>query len=84
MPGLPACSPQGLAVTARRSGDSQDAELERLRRQYPRWRIRRGLTTGGCGQLPPRDHATERELIGAGDLDELAQRLAQAEERYDL
>jgi len=29
--------------------------------------------------MPPRDHPTQRELIAASDLDELAQRLAQAE-----
>jgi len=33
--------------------------------------------------MPPRDHPTQRELIAAGDLDELAQRLAQAEGPYD-
>ena len=53
-----------------------DAGLYRLTCQYPRWRIWHGHTTGGYWALPPRDHPTERGLIGAGDLDQLARRLA--------
>jgi hypothetical protein len=60
-----------------------DTGLDRLRRQYPRWRIWRGRTTGGYWALPPRDHPTERQLIGASNLDELARRIAQAEQRHD-
>ena len=63
--------------------NNQDAELERLRRQYPRWRIWRGHATGGYWALPPRDHPTLRELVSASDLDELARRLAQAGGCYD-
>ena len=46
--------------------------LDWLRRQYPRWRIWRGHTTGQYWALPPPDHPTQRELIGASDLDDLA------------
>jgi hypothetical protein len=70
-------------VTAGRRGDSQDAELEQLKRQYPRWRIWRGRATGDYWALPPRGHPTARELIGASDIGELARRLARAEERHD-
>ncbi len=66
------------------SGDYQDAELERLRRKYPRWRIWRGHASGDYWALPPRDHPTAHALIGATDIGELANRLAQAEERHDL
>jgi hypothetical protein len=34
--------------------------------------------------MPPRRHLTGGELISARDLDELAWRLAQAEEQHDL
>ena len=64
--------------------DSPDAVLDRLRRQYPRWRIWHGHTTGGYWALPPRDHPTEHGLIGSSDLDQLARRLAQAEHWHDL
>jgi hypothetical protein len=74
----------GARMTTSGSGaNHRDGELDRLRRQYPRWRIWRGRTTGGYWALPPRDHLTQRHLIGAGDLDELARRLAQAEQRHD-
>ena len=63
--------------------NNQDAELEWLRRQYPRWRIWRGRATGDYWAMPPRDHPTQRELIAARDTDELARRLARAEGRYD-
>ncbi|HEV2377864.1 MAG TPA: hypothetical protein VGS19_37585 [Streptosporangiaceae bacterium] len=56
--------------------------LDRLRRQYPRWRIWRGHATGGYWALPPRDHPAQYRLIGADDLDELAQRITQAEGRH--
>jgi len=62
--------------------DAPDAGLYRLRRQYPRWQIWRGHTTGGYWALPPRDHPTQRHLIGASTLDELARRIAQAEQQY--
>jgi hypothetical protein len=34
--------------------------------------------------MPPRGHPTRHELISARDLGELAQRLAETEEQYDL
>jgi hypothetical protein len=71
-------------VTSGRGSGDRDSGLDRLRRQYPRWRIWHGHTTGGYWALPPRDHPTLRELVSARDLDELAQRLAQAGGRYDL
>lgn len=73
-----------LSVKAGRSGDGEDAALERLRRRYPRWSIWRGRFTGDYWAMPPRDHPTRRELIGARDLGELAERLAAAEGLYDL
>jgi hypothetical protein len=69
-------------VNAGRSGDDQDTGLERLRRQYPRWRIWRGRATGDYWAMPPRGHPTARELINASDLGEFARRLARAEERH--
>jgi hypothetical protein len=57
----------------------RDGGLDRLRRQYPRWRIWRGHTTGGYWALPPPDHPAQCTLIGASDLPELAWRLAHAE-----
>ena len=63
------------------SENSHDAELAQLRQQYPRWRIWRGRATGDYWALPPRDHPAFRELISAGDIDELAHRLARAEGR---
>jgi hypothetical protein len=71
-------------VTSGSGADLRDGGLDRLRRQYPRWRIWRGHTTGGYWALPPRDHPTQRTLIGASNLDELAQRLAHAEGGHDL
>lgn len=71
-------------MTSGQGADDPDAELYRLSRQYPGWRIWHGDTTGGYWALPPRDHPTEHGLIGASDLDELACRLAQAEQRPDL
>ena len=70
-------------MTSGSGTDPRDGGLDRLRRQYPRWRIWRGHTTGSYWALPPRDHPTQRGLIGASDLDELARLLAQAEQRYD-
>jgi hypothetical protein len=64
--------------------DDEDGGLERLRRQYPQWRIWRGHTTGYYWALPPRDHPTQRGLIGTSDLDDLARRLAQADRWHDL
>jgi hypothetical protein len=71
-------------VTPGHSGHDQAGELDRLRRQYPRWRIWRGRTTGDYWALPPRDHPTQRGLIAAGDLNELAQRLARADGQHDV
>ena len=70
-------------MNADRSADNQDAELARLRRQYPRWRIWRGRATGDYWAMPPRDHPAYRELISADNIGELAQRLARAEGRRD-
>jgi hypothetical protein len=67
-------------VNAGLRGDNHDAELERLRRQYPRWRIWRGRATGDYWAMPPRGHPTARELINASDIGEFARRLARAEE----
>ena len=69
-------------MTAGHTGGSQEAELDRLRRQYPRWRIWRGRTTGDYWAMPPPGHPTVRELISSSDLTELARRLAQSEERH--
>jgi hypothetical protein len=68
-------------VNAGRSGDSQDAELERLRRRYPRWRIWRGRATGDYWAMPPRDHPAAGELVSASDIEELARRIARTNER---
>jgi hypothetical protein len=70
-------------VTPGRGASDRDSDLDRLARQYPRWRIWRGHTTGGYWALPPRYHPTLRVLLSASNLDELAQRLAQAEEHHD-
>jgi len=69
-------------VNAGRSGDDQDAGLERLRRQYPRWRIWRGRATGDYWAMPPLDHPAVRELISANDIGELSRRLARAEGQH--
>jgi hypothetical protein len=61
----------------------QDADLERLSRQYPRWRIWRGRATGDYWAMPPRDHPTAYDLIGARDIGALARRLAEADQRYE-
>ena len=66
-------------MNANHGGDDQDVELERLRRQYPQWRIWRGRTTGDYWAMPPRSHPAVRELISADGIGELARRLAQAE-----
>ena len=71
-------------MTSGQGAGGPDAGLSWLRHQYPRWRIWRGHATGGYWALPPRDHPTERGLIGASDLDQLARGLAQAERRHDL
>jgi hypothetical protein len=70
-------------VTSGRGAGDRDSTLGRLRRQYPRWRIWRGHTTGGYWALPPRDYPARRGLLGASTLDELARRLAQAQGRHD-
>jgi hypothetical protein len=66
-------------VNTDRSEGHQGAEVEALRRLYPRWRIWYGAATGGYWALPPRDHPTVHGLIGAGDLGELARLLARAQ-----
>ena len=70
-------------MTSGRGADERNSGLDRLRRRYPRWRIWRGHTTGAYWALPPRDHPTLRVLLSASDLDELARRLARAEEHHD-
>jgi hypothetical protein len=72
-----------LSVSADHSGADDDARLGQLQRQYPQWLIWRGSSTGDYWAMPPR-HLTRHELISARDLDELAWRLAQAEEQHDL
>jgi hypothetical protein len=66
-------------VNAKRSEDNQDPELARLRQRFPRWRIWRGRTTGDYWAMPPRDHPAFRQLVSAGDIGELARRLARAD-----
>ncbi|HEV2451404.1 MAG TPA: hypothetical protein VGS62_05715 [Streptosporangiaceae bacterium] len=66
---------------APQQGGNRDAELERLRQRYPRWRIWRGHTTGDYWAMPPRGHPVARDLISASDADDLARRLAEAEKR---
>ncbi len=70
-------------MTSGQGPGGQAEGLDRLMRRYPRWRIWRGHTTGAYWALPPRDHPAQRGLIGASDLDELARRLAQAEQQHD-
>jgi hypothetical protein len=71
-------------MTTGSSARNQDAGLQRLRRQYPQWRIWRGRATGDYWALPPPGHPRVRELISASDIGELARRLAQAEGQHDL
>jgi len=71
-------------VSATGSGAGEDARLGQLRRQYPRWLIWRGSITGDYWAMPPRGHPTRRELISTRGLDELAWRLAEAEEQHGL
>jgi hypothetical protein len=66
-------------MTGGPGGDNEDAELERLRRLYPQWRIWRGQATGDYWALPPSGHPAVRGLISASNIGELARRLAQAE-----
>jgi hypothetical protein len=40
--------------------------------------------TGDYWAMPPRGHRTQYELITAHDAEELAQRLAEAEEQHNL
>lgn len=65
------------------TADDQDAELDRLRRWYPRWRIWRGRATGDYWALPPPGHPAVRELISARDIGDLARRLAEAEGQHN-
>jgi hypothetical protein len=60
---------------------TQDAELEPLKRRYPQRRIWHGRATGTYWAMPPRDHPTVRQPIGAADLSGLAERIARAERR---
>src|SRR2546422_491754 len=62
--------------------DDQDGELDRLRRQYPQWRIWRGRATGDYWAMPPPGHPAVRELISSSDISELAPRLPEAEGRH--
>jgi hypothetical protein len=71
-------------MTGGPGGDDQNAELGWLGREYPRWRIWRGRATGDYWALPPPGHPAVRELISAGDIGELARRLARAEGRPGL
>lgn len=68
-------------MNADRSEDGQEAELVQLRQRFPRWRIWRGRATGDYWAMPPRDHPAFRKLISAGDIGELAERIARAEGR---
>jgi hypothetical protein len=70
-------------MTAGSGAGHQDAGLQRLRRQYPQWRIWRGRATGDYWALPPPGHPRVRELITASDIGDLARRLAQAEGQHD-
>ncbi|HKA98931.1 MAG TPA: hypothetical protein VKD66_21885 [Streptosporangiaceae bacterium] len=70
-------------MSAAGGGDGDDIRLEQLRRLYPRWSIWRGRVTGDYWAMPPRGHATQYELITAPNAEELAQRLAEAEERHN-
>jgi hypothetical protein len=71
-----------LAVNAGAGEAGEDARFEQLRRQYPRWLIWRGSSTGEYWAMPPRGHPTQRELVAARDLDELAWILAEAEGQH--
>jgi hypothetical protein len=64
--------------------DGQDGELDRLRRQYPQWRIWRGRATGDYRAMPPPGHPAVREPISSSDISELARRLAEAEGQHGL
>jgi hypothetical protein len=71
-------------MTVGRRGDDQDGELDRLRRQYPQWRIWRGRATGDYRAMPPPGHPAVREPISSSDISELARRLAEAEGQHGL
>jgi hypothetical protein len=70
-------------MTSGQGAGDRAGGIDRLSRRYPRWRIWHGHTTGAYWALPPRDHPTQHCLISATNLDELARRLAQAEQPYD-
>ena len=71
-------------MTVGHRSDDQDAELDRLRRRYPQWRIWRGRATGDYWAMPPPGHLAVRELISSSDISELARRLAEAEGQHGL
>ena len=71
-------------MTSGQGADAHDSGLDRLRRQYPRWRIWRGRATGDYWAMPPPGHPAVRELISSSDISELARRLAEAEGRHGL
>jgi len=70
---------QPPAMNVGHGADNPGAELERLRRKYPRWRIWRGQVTGEYWALPPPGHPAVRDLISSTDIAELARRLDEAE-----
>jgi len=59
------------AMTAGPSGDDKDADLDRLTRQYPQWRMWRGRATGDYWAMPPRGHRHEAALglVAVGPVD---------------
>jgi len=64
-------------------GGDEDAQLEHLKWQYPRWRIWRGLSTGDYWAMPPRGHPALGRLISARNIGELRHHLAQLDEPGD-
>jgi len=71
-------------MTAGHRSGGQDGEPDRLRRQYPQWRIWRGRAAGDYRAMPPPGHPAARELISSSDISEPARRLAEAEGRHGL
>ena len=65
---------RGSGITSGGDAAGRDGGLDRFRRQYPRWRIWRGHTTGGYRALPPPDHPTQRLAQAEGRPDPQARR----------